>query len=72
MTEQAERFTDILDHAADYQRRLNDEAVANRVVYQGESAEFCDDCDAVIPEQRRLFVPGCRRCVRCQTFHEKR
>ena len=34
---------------------------------KGESRLECEDCDAPIPEGRRLAMPGVRRCVRCQT-----
>lgn len=37
----------------------------------GESARECDDCGGKIPEGRRKAVPGCRRCVRCQTMEER-
>ncbi len=33
---------------------------------KGESAEFCEECDAPIPEARRKAVPGVRHCVTCQ------
>jgi len=45
-----------------------DEAVA-RVrgnLPKGESATHCDECDAQIPERRRLAVPGVRLCITCQ------
>lgn len=32
----------------------------------GESATYCDQCDASIPEKRRLAVPGVRLCLKCQ------
>lgn len=57
-------------------QRLQDErlqhAIANRVQYQGESAEDCESCGTDIPEARRLAVPGCRFCVDCQGFREVR
>ncbi len=57
-------------------QRLQDErlqhAIANRVQYQGESAEDCDSCGTDIPEARRLAVPGCRFCVDCQGLLEVR
>jgi phage/conjugal plasmid C-4 type zinc finger TraR family protein len=57
-------------------QRLQDErlqhAIANRVQYQGESAEDCVSCGVVIPQARRLAVPGCQRCVDCQTLQEVR
>ena len=33
---------------------------------KGDSAAFCDECDAPIPEARRKAVPGVRHCVTCQ------
>ena len=57
-------------------QRLQDErlqhAIANRVQYQGESAEDCESCGTDIPEARRLAVPGCRFCVECQGLREGR
>jgi phage/conjugal plasmid C-4 type zinc finger TraR family protein len=32
----------------------------------GPGLARCEDCDAPIPEARRLAVPGVRRCVACQ------
>lgn len=37
----------------------------------GESAEFCDECDAPLPEARRKAIPGVRLCVECQSALEK-
>ncbi|TJW61019.1 MAG: hypothetical protein E5V97_22140 [Mesorhizobium sp.] len=31
---------------------------------------FCD-CGEPIPEARRLAMPGCRRCIDCETFIER-
>lgn len=36
----------------------------------GESAEFCEECDAAIPEARRKAVPGVQLCVTCQSKAE--
>lgn len=33
---------------------------------QGAGRSRCEDCDAVIPEARRIAVPGVRHCVACQ------
>ncbi len=33
---------------------------------QGESATCCDECDAEIPQARRVALPGVRLCVCCQ------
>jgi len=38
---------------------------------RGESLEHCEECDAIIPEARRVAVPGVRFCVRCQEEHDK-
>ncbi|MDR7024826.1 TraR/DksA C4-type zinc finger protein [Pseudomonas peli] len=48
------------------------QAIASRVQYQGESAEYCDDCGVPIPQARRLAVPGCQFCVDCQGYREVR
>lgn len=37
----------------------------------GESLTHCEDCGAVIPEGRRLAIPGVRLCVSCQALHDK-
>lgn len=33
------------------------------------SAYVCEDCGEPIPEARRAAIPGCTRCVACQTEH---
>jgi len=38
----------------------------------GESLRQCIDCGEAIEEARRQAQPGCKRCVECQAFHEKR
>ncbi|SPD73800.1 Molecular chaperone DnaK [uncultured Desulfobacterium sp.] len=38
---------------------------------KGKSAEICEDCGAIIPLPRREAVPGCTRCLECQTEFEK-
>ena len=57
-------------------QRLQDErlqhAIANRVQYQGESAEDCESCGVEIPQARRLAVPGCLHFVDCRTLIEVR
>jgi phage/conjugal plasmid C-4 type zinc finger TraR family protein len=32
----------------------------------GPSLTHCEECEAAIPEGRRVAVPGVRLCVRCQ------
>ncbi len=34
---------------------------------RGESLRQCEECDAEIPQARRVAVPGVRLCVRCQS-----
>ncbi|MFH1027690.1 MAG: TraR/DksA C4-type zinc finger protein [Pseudomonadota bacterium] len=31
----------------------------------------CEDCGEQIPEGRRRAIPGCKRCMSCQTEFEK-
>lgn len=38
----------------------------------GESAEFCEECDAAILAARREAVPGVRLCVSCQSKAESK
>ena len=30
----------------------------------------CRDCEEPIPQARRSAIPGCQRCIDCQTLHE--
>ncbi|KMK67794.1 DksA/TraR family C4-type zinc finger protein [Puniceibacterium sp. IMCC21224] len=32
----------------------------------GESALVCVECEEVIPEKRRLAIPGVKLCIECQ------
>lgn len=45
-----------------------DDAVSSvrRRLPTGDSLERCEDCDAPIPEARRIAVPGVRLCIACQ------
>lgn len=38
---------------------------------QGPSLSRCEDCDAPIPEARRVAVPGVRLCIACQEAHDR-
>ena len=44
---------------------------AKRALPQGESLTHCEECDAPIPEARRLAMPGVRLCVLCQQSLEQ-
>lgn len=35
-------------------------------------SDLCIQCGAEIPEARRIAVPGCKRCLACQTDFERR
>jgi len=37
----------------------------------GDSLEFCEECDAEIPQARREAVHGVRYCVKCQSELDK-
>jgi phage/conjugal plasmid C-4 type zinc finger TraR family protein len=39
---------------------------ARRQLRQGPGLTHCEECEAPIPEARRLAVPGVRLCVACQ------
>lgn len=41
-------------------------------LHTGDSAEHCEECDAPIPEARRLAIPGVKLCISCQAEQEKR
>ena len=62
----------VLEMAEAAQQERLQQAIDNRVVYQGESATECDSCGDEIPEARRQAVPGCRFCVSCQGLMEVR
>ncbi len=38
---------------------------------QGESRRDCAECGSVIPEARRLAVPGVRLCIACQQEEDR-
>lgn len=44
--------------------------LARSGIPSGESAHFCEDCGAAIPEARREAVPGVRLCITCQSASE--
>lgn len=65
---------DFADHAAEAEHIYCMAALskhADRSDQHGPSACVCEDCDQPIPESRRAAVPGCTRCVACQTKAER-
>ena len=65
---------DIADFANDLVQERLDQALAARNAAKpalaAHSFLFCEGCDDAIPEPRRLALPGCIRCVRCQAIDE--
>jgi phage/conjugal plasmid C-4 type zinc finger TraR family protein len=43
---------------------------AKSLIPQGESLTHCEECEAPIPEKRRVAIPGVRLCIRCQSEQE--
>lgn len=71
-------MTDDIDRAQDLEARQRDTALrrqATRAGLQGkamtDSAIECQDCEQPIPQARRWAVPGCQRCVKCQSAQER-
>jgi phage/conjugal plasmid C-4 type zinc finger TraR family protein len=66
---------DDCDLANQYATTLHETALANQLCkgkLLGESLEYCQDCGETIPEGRRKAVPGCVRCVTCETKFERK
>jgi phage/conjugal plasmid C-4 type zinc finger TraR family protein len=55
---------------ADRQDAL-DRVLADRRRMDAKGAVDCIDCGDEIPKARRRVVPGARRCVQCQSAHER-
>ena len=69
-------MTDFFDRAQELEMRQRDEALARQADaarQQGASLSLshCSDCGEEIAALRREKVPGCTRCVDCQTAAEK-
>lgn len=45
---------------------------SRKPVFVGHSLLFCEGCDAPIPLDRRIAMPGCTQCVDCQSDDEMR
>ncbi|ASP49029.1 DksA/TraR family C4-type zinc finger protein [Cognaticolwellia beringensis] len=46
--------------------------LARSHIKSGDSAPFCEECGAIIPEARRVAVPGVQFCVTCQSTFESK
>jgi len=47
-------------------------ALAKSRIPKGKSATQCEECDARIPEARRVAIPGVQLCIACQSEAEKK
>lgn len=67
-------MTDFYDRAQEQEQRIREEALARQAAASralGPSLTHCDDCGNEIPPLRREKVPGCTRCVPCQSAVER-
>ncbi|MPS96244.1 TraR/DksA family transcriptional regulator [Comamonas sp.] len=71
-------MTDFFDRAQARELQLREDALRDQVRRAGlvgktmaDSATECIDCDAQIPKARRWAMPGCQRCVKCQSIFEQ-
>jgi phage/conjugal plasmid C-4 type zinc finger TraR family protein len=53
---------------------LNEDAVARirSQMSKGPSLSHCDECGEEIPKARQLAIKGCKLCIECQTFNERK
>ena len=66
-------MTDQFDKAAELEQMQREIAIKkHRTLPRQQSAHFCINCGDDIPELRRQSVPGCVRCVTCQTVLERK
>lgn len=64
---------DIFDFAQELDARFTAQAIQSALPATPArlSAELCAWCDSPIPEARRLAVPGCDLCIKCQAQKER-
>ncbi|HGT4384672.1 TPA: TraR/DksA C4-type zinc finger protein [Neisseria meningitidis] len=67
-------MTDIIDQACALEERMRDYWLARHQEQAADapSAQECEECGEIIPEARRLAVPGCRLCIECRREEEQR
>jgi len=46
-------------------------ALVKSKVPKGKSAKRCEECGVLIPQLRRIAIPGVQTCVNCQSQAEK-
>ncbi|NMY85877.1 TraR/DksA family transcriptional regulator [Pseudomonas proteolytica] len=66
---------DVFDRASVVEEATREAAIAAHLAQArqlvGVSATHCGDCGTVIPEARRLALPGVLLCVDCKSVHEE-
>lgn len=70
-------MSDDIDRAQAREQQLREDALRDHARRAGlqvkrmtDPATECTDCNAPIPEARRKAVPGCTRCVKCESAQE--
>ena len=65
-------MTDLIDRAAEEEALFLAEALSkhHHAPAKTDSYSHCEDCGEAIPKARQQAVPGCTRCVGCQTYFE--
>lgn len=71
-------MTDIYDRAAALEEQTRERALAAQAKRAGlagktvvDSRTNCIECSEDIPIERREVIPGCQRCVDCQSRKER-
>lgn len=66
-------MSDLIDRAAEEEALFLAEALAKHHHEPAKTGSYshCEDCGEPIPEARRKAVPGCTRCIVCQTYLEE-
>jgi len=69
--------TDDIDRACEREAQIREDALRDQALRAGlagksvnDSAEHCVACGEPIPQERRIAVPGCQRCVFCEAARE--
>lgn len=71
-------MTDFFDRAQARELQLREDALREQTRRAGLAGKTAADsaakcaCGAQIPEARRNAVPGCQRCVKCESAQERK
>jgi len=65
-------MNDVADQGSEIEEFNRDNAIKNRVVYEGVSSTECESCGVEIPAARQKAVPGVKSCIDCATLEEIR